>query len=143
MKGTPHHFLFSLDVRLCHGNDIMKKGGNRRNRYLFNFPGFIAPLNGGKIGRLEEMDSAHPILYLEFPQGQFKLTGTIVYPKNKYLTLNCHAKGNSTICEDIFTAIVSFPTVTWIGQRGENPEEEPRPIPKELFVSSKASTQRL
>ncbi|KAL6322216.1 hypothetical protein AAG906_005169 [Vitis piasezkii] len=61
-----------------HGKDILKKS-QRKNRFLFSFPGLLAPIAGGKIGELKDLGTKNPILYLDFPQGQMKLFGTIVY----------------------------------------------------------------
>ncbi|KAK1297273.1 DNA-binding protein RHL1 [Acorus calamus] len=68
------------------GKDIVKKG-QRKNRFLFSFPGLLAPLSGGRIGELSDLGTKNPKMYLDFPQGRMKLFGTIVYPRNKYLTL--------------------------------------------------------
>lgn len=53
-------------VRL-QGRDIVKRG-QRKSRYLFSFPGLLAPLSSGRIGELSDLGSKNPILYLEFPQ---------------------------------------------------------------------------
>lgn len=52
-----------------HGNDILKKS-QRKNRFLFSFPGLLAPLpaQGGKIGELKDLATKNPILYLHFPK---------------------------------------------------------------------------
>lgn len=50
-----------------HGKDIIKKS-QRKNRFLFSFPGLISPLTGGKIGELKDLGTKNPILYLDFPQ---------------------------------------------------------------------------
>lgn len=50
-----------------HGRDIIRKS-NRKNRFLFSFPGLIAPVSGGKIGELKDLASKNPIMYLDFPQ---------------------------------------------------------------------------
>ena len=50
-----------------HGKDIAKKS-QRKNRFLFSFPGLFAPLGGGKIGELKDLGSKNPVLYLDFPQ---------------------------------------------------------------------------
>ncbi|KAE8671008.1 YELLOW STRIPE like 5 [Hibiscus syriacus] len=72
----------SKQVIKHHGKDILRKS-QRKNRFLFSFPGLLAPISGGKIGDLKDLGSENPILYLDFPQGQMKLFGTIVYPKNR------------------------------------------------------------
>lgn len=50
-----------------HGKDILRKQ-NRKNRFLFSFPGLFAPVSGGKIGELKDLGTKNPILYLDFPQ---------------------------------------------------------------------------
>lgn len=115
-----------------HGKDIIKKS-QRKNRFLFSFPGLLAPIAGGKIGDLKDLGTKNPLLYLDFPQvrtfvnllfsfsnfltisteffsslqGRMKLFGTIVFPKNKYLTLQFPRGGKSVMCEDYFDNMVS------------------------------------
>ncbi|XP_075497687.1 DNA-binding protein RHL1-like [Primulina tabacum] len=55
--------------------------------HLFLFSGLLGPISGLKIGELEDLGTKNPVLYSIFPQGQMKLFGTNVYPKNRYLTL--------------------------------------------------------
>lgn len=50
-----------------HGKDILRKS-QRKNRYLFSFPGLLGPISGGKIGELKDLGTKNPILYLDFPQ---------------------------------------------------------------------------
>lgn len=50
-----------------HGKDIFKKS-QRKNRYLFSFPGLLAPVGGGKLGELKDLSTKNPVLYLDFPQ---------------------------------------------------------------------------
>lgn len=49
------------------GRDIVKKG-QRKNKFLFSLPGLLAPVSGGKIGELTNLNTRNPVLYLEFPQ---------------------------------------------------------------------------
>lgn len=51
----------------CDGKDVSKKG-HRKNKYLFSFPGLVAPVAGGKFGDLSQLDSRNPVLYIDFPQ---------------------------------------------------------------------------
>ncbi|XP_042514287.1 DNA-binding protein RHL1 isoform X2 [Macadamia integrifolia] len=118
-------------VRKHHGRDIGKKS-QRRNRFLFSFPGLLAPITGGKIGELKDLGTKNPILYLDFPQGQLKLFGTIVYPKNRYLTLQFSKGGKTVTCEDYFDNMIVFSEAWWIGSKDENPEEIQLDFPKEL-----------
>lgn len=50
-----------------HGRDILRKS-QRKNKYLFSFPGLLGPISGGKIGELKDLGTKNPILYLDFPQ---------------------------------------------------------------------------
>ncbi|KAL0441194.1 UNVERIFIED_CONTAM: DNA-binding protein RHL1 [Sesamum radiatum] len=114
-----------------HGKDILRKS-QRKNRYLFSFPGLLGPISGGKIGDLKDLGTKNPILYLDFPQGQMKLFGTIVYPKNRYLTLQFSRGGKSVTCDDYFDNMIVFSDAWWIGTKDENPEESRLQFPKEL-----------
>ncbi|XP_078439874.1 root hair initiation protein root hairless 1 (RHL1) [Wolffia australiana] len=104
------------------GRDIVKKG-QRKNKFLFSLPGLLSPLSGGKIGELADLNTRNPVLYLEFPQGRMKLFGTVVYPKNKYLTLQFSKSSKGVLCEDSFENMVVFSEAWWIGTREENPDE--------------------
>ncbi|ERN09413.1 DNA-binding protein RHL1 isoform X2 [Amborella trichopoda] len=113
------------------GRDIVKKG-HRKSKFLFAFPGLLAPVSGGKIGELADLGSKNPILYIDFPQGRMKLFGTIVYPKNKYLTLQFARGSKNVSCEDSFENLVVFSDAWWIGKKEANPEELQLEFPKEL-----------
>ncbi|KAE8711567.1 DNA-directed RNA polymerases I, II, and III subunit RPABC4-like [Hibiscus syriacus] len=121
----------SKQVIKHHGKDILRKS-QRKNRFLFSFPGLLAPISGGKIGELKNLGSKNPILYLDFPQGQMKLFGTIVYPKNRYLSLLFSRGGKNVMCEDYFDNMIVFSDAWWIGKKDENPEEAQLDFPKEL-----------
>ncbi|XP_058097876.1 DNA-binding protein RHL1 [Magnolia sinica] len=113
------------------GRDILKKG-QRKNRFLFSFPGLLAPISAGKIGELKDLGTKNPVLYIDFPQGRMKLFGTIVYPKNKYLTFQFARSSKNVMCEDCFENMVVFSDAWWIGRRDENPEEVQLEFPKEI-----------
>ncbi|GAB2293191.1 DNA-binding protein rhl1 [Dionaea muscipula] len=120
-----------------HGKDILRKS-QRKNRYLFSFPGLLAPINGGKIGELTNLGSKNPILYLDFPQGRMKLFGTIVYSKNQYLTLQFSKGGKNVTCDDYFDAMIIFSDACWIGRKDENPDEARLDFPIELYEGQHA-----
>ncbi|TKY44927.1 DNA-binding protein RHL1 [Spatholobus suberectus] len=132
------HLNPSSVVAKHHGKDIIKKSQRKSSRYLFSFPGLIAPVAGGKIGDLKDLGTKNPVLYLDFPQGQMKLLGTIVYPKNRYLTLQFSRGGKSVICEDYFDNMIVFSDAWWIGRKDENPEEAKLEFPKELYEGPQA-----
>ncbi|CAA2977872.1 Hypothetical predicted protein [Olea europaea subsp. europaea] len=120
-----------------HGTDILKKS-QRKNRFLFSFPGLLGLISGGKIGELKDLGTRNPILYLDFPQGQLKLFGTIFYPKNRYLTLQFSRGGKSVMCEDYFDNMIVFSDAWWIGKKDENPEELCLEFPKDLNLEQHA-----
>ncbi|EYU22295.1 hypothetical protein MIMGU_mgv1a008047mg [Erythranthe guttata] len=60
----------SITVIKHHGKDILRKS-QRKNKYLFSFPGLLGPISGGKIGELKDLGTKNPILYLDFPQEKF------------------------------------------------------------------------
>lgn len=120
-----------------HGKDVVKKS-QRKNKFLFSFPGLLAPIAGGKIGDLKDLGTKNPVLYLDFPQGRMKLFGTIVYPENRYLTLQFPRGGKSVTCEDYFDNMIVFSDAWWIGSPVENPEEARLDFPEELSDSQHA-----
>ncbi|KAL2999237.1 hypothetical protein AAZX31_09G148900 [Glycine max] len=132
------HLNPSSVVAKHHGKDIIKKSQRKSSRYLFSFPGLIAPIAGGKIGDLKDLGTKNPVLYLDFPQGQMKLFGTIVYPKNRYLTLQFPKGGKSVMCEDYFDNMIVFSDAWWIGRKDENPEESKLEFPNELYEGHQA-----
>ncbi|KAM0945277.1 putative DNA-binding protein RHL1 [Dioscorea sansibarensis] len=127
----------SKSVLKLDGRDIAKRG-QRRSRYLFSFPGLLAPLSGGKVGELADLATKNPKLYLEFPQGRMKLFGTHVYPKNKYLTLQLTRSSKGVVCEDCFESMIVFSDAWWIGLKEENPEEEKLEFPMEFKMGEHA-----
>lgn len=122
----------SKTVLKHHGKDIIKKS-QRKNRFLFSFPGLVAPIGGGKIGELKDLGTKNPVLYLDFPQGQMKLFGTLVFPENRYLTLQFSKSGKNVMCEDYFDNVIVFSDAWWIGKKDENPEEACLEFPEELI----------
>lgn len=50
---------------------------------------------------------AFNINYFCFSQGKMKLFGTIIFPKNRYLTLQFSRGGKNVMCEDNFDTMVS------------------------------------
>ncbi|GJM97760.1 hypothetical protein PR202_ga14712 [Eleusine coracana subsp. coracana] len=96
----------STAVTRLQGRDIVRRGSQRKSRFLFSFPGLLAPVaSGGRIGELSDLGTKNPLLYLEFPQGRMKLFGTHVYPKNKYLTLQMTRSAKGVVCEDVFESL--------------------------------------
>ncbi|KAI9092542.1 hypothetical protein K1719_027670 [Acacia pycnantha] len=105
-----------------------------QKRFWHSFPGHIAPIgHGGRIGDLKNLGTKNPVLYVDFPQGQMKLFGTILYPKNGYLTLQFSKDGKNAQCEDYFDNMIVFSDAWWIGREDENPEETRLDFPKELY----------
>lgn len=60
----------SKQVLKHHGTDIIRKS-QRKNRFLFSFPGLLAPISGATIGDLDRLSTKNPVLYLNFPQVSF------------------------------------------------------------------------
>ncbi|DBA03709.1 TPA: hypothetical protein N0F65_004126, partial [Lagenidium giganteum] len=87
-----------------------------------------------RLGTLAQLDTLHPVLYLEFPGGRLKMEGEIIYPKNKYLTIQFSRSGKHVVCQDSFDKLVVFPKVYWIGTAESNPKEKPLPIPQDITV---------
>ena len=59
----------SAAVARLQGRDIVRRGGQRKSRFLFSFPGLLAPAaSGGRVGELADLGTKNPVLYLEFPQ---------------------------------------------------------------------------
>ncbi|XP_008803062.1 DNA-binding protein RHL1 [Phoenix dactylifera] len=128
----------SKSVLKLQGRDVVKRG-QRKSRYLFSFPGLLAPLSGGRVGELADLGTKNPVLYLEFPQGRMKLFGTHVYPKNKYLTLQLTKSSKGVVCEDAFDSLIVFSDAWWIGRKEENPEELKLEFPKNLSEGKHAA----
>ncbi len=55
-------------------------------------------------GTLAKLDTANPVLYIEFPQGRLKLLGTLVFPRNKYMVLRPGSK--EVLAEDVLESMV-------------------------------------
>lgn len=96
--------------------DIIKKGTVRKGRVLCLFGDKIRPMKGGTLGVLKDLDTKCPSLHMEFPEGTIKFHGTILFPKNKYLSLKLGSK--NIICEDVFESVVLFSEATWIPKDG-------------------------
>ncbi|CAN6162592.1 unnamed protein product [Urochloa humidicola] len=123
----------SAAVARLQGRDIVRRGGQRKSRFLFSFPGLLAPAaSGGRVGELADLGTKNPLLYLEFPQGRMKLFGTHVYPKNKYLTLQMTRSAKGVACEDVFESLIVFSEAWWVGTKEDNPEELKLEFPKEF-----------
>ncbi|KAK3131013.1 hypothetical protein QOZ80_6BG0500950 [Eleusine coracana subsp. coracana] len=123
----------STAVTRLQGRDIVRRGSQRKSRFLFSFPGLLAPVaSGGRIGELSDLGTKNPLLYLEFPQGRMKLFGTHVYPKNKYLTLQMTRSAKGVVCEDVFESLIVFSEAWWVGTKEENPQELKLDFPQEL-----------
>ena len=111
------------------GKDLVKRAGLRKNRYMLVFNGLVDPFKSGRLGSLARLDSPHPVLYVEFPQGRLKLQGTLVFPKStNYALLNVDKRDHIGI-EDIFESMIVFSDAYWVGTEAENPGEDPLPVP--------------
>ncbi|KAL0214880.1 hypothetical protein P9112_007064 [Eukaryota sp. TZLM1-RC] len=120
----------------CDGADIIKKkSSGKRNKFLVILPGRLGCLNkaAGSIGRITRMDTPCPLMYLSFPNGELKLEGSFVYPRNRYLRLNLT---KDVIAEEVFDVLLVFSRAYWIGDRDSNPDEDPLPFPDHDNVSA-------
>jgi len=96
----------------AHGKDIIKKGSLRKGRVLVVFGDEIRPKKGGTLGVLKNLDTKHPCMDMDFPEGVLRFHGTMVFPKNKYVSLKL---GNKEVfCEDIFESVILFSKIEWI-----------------------------
>uniref|UniRef100_A0A0E0HX69 Uncharacterized protein n=1 Tax=Oryza nivara TaxID=4536 RepID=A0A0E0HX69_ORYNI len=127
----------STAVSRLQGRDIVRRGGQRKSRFLFSFPGLLAPAaaaSGGRVGELADLGTKNPLLYLDFPQGRMKLLGTHVYPKNKIAAMLVPflwgVIGNYLCCCFIWQIV--FSEAWWIGTKEENPQELKLDFPKEF-----------
>jgi hypothetical protein len=75
------------------GKDISKKASIRKGRYLMVFNFQLAPAAAGKLGTLACLDSKNPVLYLDFPQGRYKLFGGCWGPAKQGSTSCVCARG--------------------------------------------------
>jgi hypothetical protein len=59
-------------VARLQGRDIVRRGGQRKSRFLFSFPGLLAPAaSAGRVGELADLGTKNLLIYLEFPQVGF------------------------------------------------------------------------
>ncbi|KAK9802664.1 hypothetical protein WJX73_002472 [Symbiochloris irregularis] len=123
--------LLDQVLQKADGKDIVKKSTNRKGRYLILFSGQVAPLAGGKMGVLAQLDTQRPVMYLDFQEGRLKLFGKLTFPKNKYMVLKAGSK--DVLCEDIFDMLVVFSTAWWIGTKADNPEEKQLSMPEDII----------
>nr|AGT16527.1 hypothetical protein SHCRBa_119_B13_F_420 [Saccharum hybrid cultivar R570] len=94
-------------------------GRPAESRYLFSFPGLLAPAaSGGRVGELADLGTSS--------------SGTHVYPKNKYLTLQMTRSAKGVVCEDVFESLIVFSEAWWVGTKEDNPEELKLEFPKEF-----------
>jgi len=120
------------------GADITKRAAGRRSRYLFLLPGGLSVTPGARIGRLTGLDTATPVLYIEFGAaawggdevGRLKCWGVLYYPRNAVLTLR--GGGKAVICEDVIETVVVFGEWAWVGGAAANPTEAVLPLPDGL-----------
>lgn len=88
--------FLSAAIRKCDGKDIVKKG-NRKTKYLFAFPGLVAPIAGGVLGELTHLDSRNPVFYINFPQVSYLTTLILLSVRHSNL--------------------ISFPNKVWMSSR--------------------------
>jgi len=115
------------------GKDLVKRARAVKGRFLFAFGGLLQAFAPGRFGALAGLDSPHPVLYVEFPQGRLKLFGALVSPKaTNYALLNVEDHRNrkdQVLIEEVFESLVVFSEAWWVGTPEENPDEEQLPVP--------------
>jgi hypothetical protein len=114
------------------GKDIVKRSSARKTRYLMVFNCQLAPAAAGRLGTLTGLDSRNPRLYIEFPEGRLRLSGTLIFPHNKYLVVRMGNK--EVLCEDVLESVIIFSEAHWVGTPEQNPEEIPLPMPDNLAL---------
>uniref|UniRef100_A0A0E0AER9 Uncharacterized protein n=1 Tax=Oryza glumipatula TaxID=40148 RepID=A0A0E0AER9_9ORYZ len=114
----------STAVSRLQGRDIVRRGGQRKSRFLFSFPGLLAPAaaaSGGRVGELADLGTKNPLLYLDFPQDE--AVGDACVPQEQV----------SDTADDVFESLIVFSEAWWIGTKEEeNPQELKLDFPKEF-----------
>lgn len=125
-------------LRRCDGADIVKRNAGRKKRYLFAMPGGISIPAGARVGTLHDLDTSHPVLHVEFPEGVLALHGVLVFPRNTMLALKGTAGGRAKTvrCTDAFETIVVFAQWDWLGPLNQNPGRVPKAVPPTLCGAS-------
>lgn len=100
----------------ANAKDIVKRGSIRKGRVLCLFADSIRPMKGGALGVMKNLDTKCPFMDMEFPEGVVRFHGTLVFPKNKYLSLKVGS--NDVLCEDVFESAILFSKVEWTGTDG-------------------------
>ena len=122
------------------GKDLVKRARSVKGRFLFAFGGLLQAFAPGRFGALAGLDSPHPVLYVEFPQGRLKLFGDLVFPKaTNYALLNVDDHRNrkdQVLIEEVFESLVVFSEAWWVGTAEENPEERRLPVPDAVRLAS-------
>jgi len=91
--------------------DVVKRSSTRKGRVLVVFADAIEPVKGGKLGTIHNLDG-DPYMDVEFPEGVMRFLGSLVFPANKYVSLNVGKK--EATCEDIFDSMLLFSEVEWL-----------------------------
>lgn len=73
---------------------------HRADRYIYS------PLHAHSTLTTEPLSNlTTAVMYLDFHAGRLKLTGTLAFPKSKYLVLGPGQK-EQVACEDVFESVV-------------------------------------
>lgn len=126
---------------------------SRPPSYLLNICAHIQPTAAGKLGSLAALDTAHPVLYIDFPcGGRLKMTGHLVFPKAKFLVLRAGGSGSGgsggsggggVLVEDVLDCMVTFTRAAWVGRPEDNPAEEELPLPPGVLVGGGGSGDKV
>uniref|UniRef100_A0A0E0HVV7 Uncharacterized protein n=1 Tax=Oryza nivara TaxID=4536 RepID=A0A0E0HVV7_ORYNI len=116
----------STAVSRLQGRDIVRRGGQRKSRFLFSFPGLLAPAAAASGGRVGELILAPKILCstsTSHRSGEDEAVGDACVPQEQV----------SDTADDVFESLIVFSEAWWIGTKEEeNPQELKLDFPKEF-----------
>lgn len=139
LSRTPSNFQLPIPKPLQRGDnaDIIKRNTSRKKKYLFLFPGALELTPGARIGELRDLNTTNPTLSVEIPGGQIVLRGTLVFPKNAFLTLKPGRGCREMRVTDTLDTIVAFSEWSFVKSGTSN--MIPSDIPQELVRKEQSS----
>ena len=97
-----------------------------------------------QIGSVSNLDTSNPILHLKLDDGVLRLVGTIMYPKNRFITLQCSQQNSSSSgnmkdveIDNTFDSVVVFTKASWVSD-ADRAENKPFPPPVSIPHGLKA-----
>ncbi|PXF44834.1 DNA-binding protein RHL1 [Gracilariopsis chorda] len=136
---TPSNAQLPIPKQLQRGDnaDITKRNTSRKKKYLFLFPGALELAPGARIGELRDLNTTNPVLSIDVPGGHIVLRGTLVFPKNAFLTLKAGRGCREMRVTDTLDTIVAFSE--WMFVRSGRTDTIPSNIPEELIRAEQTS----